>query len=99
MVLWSNASTLDRKSEGSNPAANYSFEANDLDARRKEKMETKNRRARERPLTHEHARKIGLDTKDLSVNERLNLKDVDVWIEKPSTREAFSAFGEACILH
>ena len=58
-------------------------------------METKNRRAREQPLMRERARKVGLDTKDLNVNEKLDSKDVDVWIERPSTREALSAFGEA----
>ena len=36
MVLWPKSSTLDRKVEGSNPtAANFSFEVDDLDARRK----------------------------------------------------------------
>ena len=36
MVLWSKSSTLDRKVEGSNPAAaNFSFEVDDLDGRRK----------------------------------------------------------------
>ena len=36
MVLWSKSSTLDWKVEGSNPAAaNFSFEVDDLDARRK----------------------------------------------------------------
>ena len=35
MVLWSKLSTLDRMVEGSNPAAaNFSFEVNNLDARR-----------------------------------------------------------------
>ena len=43
MVLWSKSSTLDWKVEGSNPAgANFSFEVDNLDARRrKKKMETK----------------------------------------------------------
>ena len=36
MVLWSKSSTLDRKVKGSNPAsANFSFEVDDLGARRK----------------------------------------------------------------
>ena len=36
MVLWSKSSTLDRMVEGSNPtAANFPFEVDDLDARRK----------------------------------------------------------------
>ena len=36
MVLWSKSSTLDRKVKGSNPAAaNFSFEVDNLDARRK----------------------------------------------------------------
>ena len=36
VVLWSKSSTLDRKVEGLNPAAaNFSFEVDDLDARRK----------------------------------------------------------------
>ena len=42
MALWSNASVLDWKIEGSNIAASFlSFEADNLDARRKKKMETK----------------------------------------------------------
>ena len=56
VVLWSKSSTLDRKVEGSNPAAaNFSFEVDDLDARRKKEDGNENRRARERPLTHERA--------------------------------------------
>ena len=51
MVLWSNSSTLDPKVEGSNPAAaNFSFEVDDLDARRKKEDGNENRRTRERPL-------------------------------------------------
>ena len=57
MVLWSKSSTLDRKVEGSNPAAaNFSFEVNDLDAQRKKEDGNENRRARERPLMRERAR-------------------------------------------
>ena len=57
VVLWSKSSTLDRKVEGSNPAAaNFSFEVDDLDARRKKEDGNENRRARERPLTRERAR-------------------------------------------
>ena len=56
MVLWSKSSTLDRKDEGSNPAAAYfSFEVDDLDVGIKKEEENKNRRARERPLTRERA--------------------------------------------
>ena len=59
MVLWSKSSTLDRKVEGSNPAtANFSFEVENLDARRKKKEdgnENENRRPRERPLMRERA--------------------------------------------
>ena len=56
MVLWSKPSTLDRKVEGSNPAAaNFSFEVDDLDERRKKEDGNENRRARERPLTSERA--------------------------------------------
>ena len=56
VVLWSKSSTLDRKVEGSNPAAaNFSFEVNDLDAWRKKEDGNENRRARERPLTRERA--------------------------------------------
>ena len=56
LVLWSKSSTLDRKVEGSNPAAAYfSFEVDDLDALRKKEDGNKNRRARERPLTRERA--------------------------------------------
>ena len=57
MVLWSKSSTLDRKVEGSNTAAaNFSFEVDDLDVRRKKEDRNENRRPRERPLTREHAR-------------------------------------------
>ena len=57
VVLWSKSSTLDWKVKGSNPAAaNFSFEVDDLDARRKKEDGNKNRRARERPLTCERAR-------------------------------------------
>ena len=56
MVLWSKSSTLDRKVEGSNPAAaNFSFEVDDLDAQRKNEDGNENRHARERPLTRERA--------------------------------------------
>ena len=56
MVLWSKSSTLDRKVEESNPAAaNFSFEVDDLDARRKKEDGNENRRARERPLTRKRA--------------------------------------------
>ena len=56
VVLWSKSSTLDRKDEGSSPAAaNFSFEVNDLAARRKKEDGNENRCARERPLTHERA--------------------------------------------
>ena len=42
VVLWSKSSTLDRKVEGSNPAAtHFSFEVDDLDAHKRKKMETK----------------------------------------------------------
>ena len=54
MVLWSKSSTLDWKVEGSNPAtANFSFEVDDLDARRKKEDGNENRRASERPLMRE----------------------------------------------
>ena len=57
MVLWSKSSTLDRKVEGSNPAAaNFSFEVDDLDARRKKEDGNENRRTPVRPLTRERAR-------------------------------------------
>ena len=53
VVLWSKSSTLDRKVKGSYPAAaNFSFEVNNLDARRKKEDGNENRRARERPLMH-----------------------------------------------
>ena len=40
VVLWSKSSTLDRMVEGSNPdAANFSFEVDDLNARRKKEDE------------------------------------------------------------
>ena len=65
MVLWSKSSTLDQKVEGSNPtAASFSFEVDDLDARRKIEDGTENRRARERLLTRERAQK-GIDSKDV----------------------------------
>ena len=66
VVLWSKSSTLDRKDEGSNPAAaNFSFEVDDLDAQRKKEDGNQNRRARERPLTRERAqnRTLSLDLK------------------------------------
>ena len=48
LVLWSKSSTLDRKFEGSNPAAaNFSFEVDELDARRKKEDGNENRYARE----------------------------------------------------
>ena len=57
MVLWSKSSTLDQKVEGSNPAAaNFSFEVDDLDARREKEDGNENRRARELQLTCERAR-------------------------------------------
>ena len=57
VVLWSKLSTLDRKVEGSNPAAaNFSFEVDDLDARKKKEDRNENRRAREQPLTSKRAR-------------------------------------------
>ena len=56
-VLWSKLSALDRKVEGSNPAAaNFSFEVDGLDARRKKEDGNKNRRTGERPLMRERAR-------------------------------------------
>ena len=55
MVLWSKLPTLDRKVEGSNPAANFSFEVDDLDVPRKKEDGKENRRAREQPLTRERA--------------------------------------------
>ena len=55
-VLWFKSSTLDWKVQGSNPAAaNFSFEVDDLDARRKKEDGNENRRARKRPLTRERA--------------------------------------------
>ena len=48
VVLWSKSSTLDRKVEGSNPAAaNFSFEVDDLDTQRKKEDGNENRHARE----------------------------------------------------
>ena len=94
VALWSNASALDRKFEGSILAANSLFWANDRDARgrrrqiwkQKTKYETKNRRARERTLTRERARNRNekkrkrLDPKLLSVNKKgLDSKDV-MWM-------------------
>ena len=56
MVLWSKSTTLDQKVQGSNPAAaNFSFEVDDLDARRKKEDGNENRRAREQPLMRERA--------------------------------------------
>ena len=56
VVLWSKLSTLVQKVEGSNPAAaNFSFEVEDLDARRKKEDGNEDRHARERPLTRERA--------------------------------------------
>ena len=50
-------STLDWKVEGSNPStANFSFEEDDLDVRRKKEDGNENRRARKRPLTCKRAR-------------------------------------------
>ena len=47
VVLWSKSSTLNRKVEGSNPAApNFSFEVDDLEARRKKEDGNENRRAK-----------------------------------------------------
>ena len=57
LVLWSKSSTLDRKFEGSNPAAaNFSFKVDDHDPRRKKEDGNENRHARKRPLTWERAR-------------------------------------------
>ena len=77
MVLLSKSSTLDRKIEGSNPAANFSYEVDDLNARRKKEDRNKKQA---RPLTTIDARalEIGLDFKILSLNEKgINSKDVD----------------------
>ena len=77
LVLWSKLSTLDLKVEGSNPAAAiFSFEVDDLDARRK-KTETKTG-----VPANDHWRAsalvIGLDPKILTMNEKgIDLKDVD----------------------
>ena len=66
-----------------------------FEARRKEEDGNENKK-QVRPQTTIDARvlemEIGLDPKILSVNKRLDSKDVDVdvemWIERPSTREA-----------
>ena len=86
MVLWSKSSILDeinRKFEGSRPAANSFFgKWTTIDARNKEKIwrrkkrKTKNKRARERTTIDARASKKSLDPKLLSVNKRLNSKDV-----------------------
>ena len=70
VVLWSKSPTLDRKVERSNPtAANFSFEVDDLDARRKKKKKTETKTG---APANDHWRtsalKIGPDPKILSVN-------------------------------
>ena len=56
VVLWSKSSILDRKIEGSNPAAaNFSFDVDDLDAQRK-KEDGNEKQARPRTTIDARAR-------------------------------------------
>ena len=71
VALWSNASALDRKIEGSNLAANFFFQWTTM-TREEEEFgnENEKRRAREQPVTRERARSNRLDSKILKEGKR-----------------------------
>ena len=84
MALWSNASILDRKIGGSRPAANSFFCKWTTLTRERRRNGDENKRARERTkrttLTRERASERARQrtrSSDLSVNERLDSKDVE----------------------
>ena len=78
MVLWSKSSTLDRKVKGSNPAAaNFFFEVDDLDVRRK-REDGNETGAPANDHWRASALKIELNPKILSMEEKgIESKDVD----------------------
>ena len=86
MALWSYAPALDRKIEGSNLAANFSFERTTMMREKRgdefgKEDQNKARPQNERPSTRGTStlkKRKRLDPKILSVNKRLNSKDVDV---------------------
>ena len=100
MALWFNAPALDRKIEGSRPAANSYFERT---TKTREKEETnletdekkKARPQNKRPWTRRASalENVSLDPKLLSVNEKRTRFEgcgLKMWIERPfTTREAF----------
>ena len=94
MALWFNAPALDRKIEGSNLAANFSFERTTMTREKRgdefgNEDRKKARPQNERPLTRETSalNEKRLDPKILSVNEKgLDSKDVDV-DERPLTQK------------
>ena len=92
MALWSDASALDRKIEGSKLAANFSFKWTTKTRKKRgdefgSETKKRKRRARERPWTRKRARNhqiVSLDPKLLSVNGKESIQRM--WSERPLRR-------------
>ena len=90
MALWSNASALDRKIEGSNPAANFLLLVNDHRRAKQKQIWKRKQREKARPRTTTDARARSLEWTRSRAFKRERKDSIQrMWIERPfMTREA-----------